>query len=140
MQYYDSFNEITNRQVRCVFVPTLAAACDVELPAVGHFGACLLLDQAGHSESDVQPVADALLAAGMVYVLVSGPDADMVELWFDHAIVARAPDETEKSVVMTTLLREAPLDEALWHFLNMCFPADDYWEKPLRADHLCWAP
>jgi hypothetical protein len=49
-----------------------------------------------------------------------------VEDIFDKAIIERHPNETGKSVVITTCHNKEPLSEAVWFFLNCAWPADDY--------------
>lgn len=51
----------------------------------------------------------------------------------DSVIVEDHPDETDESVIITMWYAHESLDEALWQFLYVAFPANDY-EKDCHAD------
>jgi len=73
----------------------------------------------------------ALLEAGAVYFVATGPSAGRLERILDDAIIfgAGGPGdvvqlETEESLIMT--VAEADLDEALWFAMACAYPAADY--------------
>ena len=60
-------------------------------------------------------------------------DCERVHDLFDSVIVESDPNETEDSVIMTMWLEKESLDEVLWHFLYVSFPANDY-RQDCKAD------
>jgi hypothetical protein len=95
-------------------------------PSSAHFVLLLALDATTLDTGLVYAAAEKLLAKGMVYICVWGPDGERVEDIFDKAIIERNPNETDKNVVITTCHNKEPLSEAVWFFLNCAWPADDY--------------
>ena len=88
-----------------------------------YFGLFLACDARAISDEAIVEVAGSLIEQGIVYLCSWGPDCERVHDLFDSVIVERNPNETEKSVILTTWHDGESLDEALWHFLNVAFPA-----------------
>jgi len=121
-------NDESGRQVEVLFLPKLE---DLPLPLTlsgQYFGLFLACDAAQIPDHHLIEVARSLIKEGMVYLCSWGADCERVHDLFDSAIVENDPDETDKSVKMTTWLNNMSLDEAAWHFLNVAFPADEYWD------------
>jgi hypothetical protein len=122
-------NEVTERELYLLSLPTLQDhPRNLELPSP-YFGAFLVCDADVIADTVIFELAHSLLRQGLVYLIVWGKDCERVHDLFDGAIVELDPCETEKSVRMTFWLDRESLDEALWHFLYVAFPADNYWEN-----------
>ena len=93
-----------------------------------YFGLFLACDGRVASDEAVVEAARSLLDEGLVYLCSWGPECERVHDLFDSVIVERDPNETEKSVTLTSWHDDESLDEALWYFLNAAFPTDDYRE------------
>jgi hypothetical protein len=122
-------NELTERGLFLLDlsgVEKLQQNLDIPSP---YFGFFLVCNAEEVTDSEIKQLARALVKRGMVYMCSWGPDCERVHDLFDSVIVELSPHETESSVRMTTWLDEQSLDEALWHFLNIAFPADDYWDN-----------
>jgi hypothetical protein len=92
------------------------------------FGVLLACDARDVEDAVVLDLARLLITNGMRYFCSWGGDSERVHDLFDSVIVENDPHETEDSVIMTMWLEKESLDEALWHFLYVSFPANDYWE------------
>jgi hypothetical protein len=122
-------NEVTDREIYLLSLPTLQDyPPNLELPSQ-YFGAFLVCDADQIADAVIVELAHSLLRQGMVYLCVWGKDCERVHDLFDDVIVELDPCETDKSVKITTWLDNKSLDEALWHFLYVAFPADNYWEN-----------
>lgn len=122
-------NEVTQRELHLLSLPTLQAHLpNLELPSP-YFGAFLVCDADQIADTVIVELAHSLLRQGLVYFCVWGKDCERVHDLFDDVIVELDPCETKESVRMTFWLDGESLDEALWHFLYVAFPADNYWEN-----------
>jgi hypothetical protein len=122
-------NEVTEREIYLLSPPTLQDhPPNLDLPS-RYFGVFLVCDADQIADTVIVELAHSLHRQGMVYLCVWGKDCERVNDLFDRVIVELDPCETDKSVRMTTWLDRASLDEALWHFLYVAFPADNYWEN-----------
>jgi hypothetical protein len=121
-------NKTTGRRIGLVFVPRLTASLLPEMPEP-YFGAFLACDAGGVSDETLRDFAQELLKRGLAYICVWGADCERVHDLIDEVIVESNPDETEQSVRLTTWLTDETLAEAVWHFLNVSFPAEDYHDK-----------
>jgi hypothetical protein len=100
-------------------------------------------------DEGIRSVAAKLLAQGMVYLCVWGPDGARVEDLTDRVTIERNPNETEADVVVTVWQAKHSLEEAVWFFVCCAYPAPAYerdtsdwiaaavgnaeWEKRVRA-------
>jgi hypothetical protein len=122
-------NEITERDIYLLSLPALQDhPTKLELPSQ-YFGAFLVCNADLIPDAVIVELAHSLLRQGMVYLCVWGKDCERVQDLFDDVIVELDPCETDKSVRMTIWLDDKSLDEALWDFLYVAFPADHYWEN-----------
>jgi hypothetical protein len=137
-------NRITERGLHVLELPSLD-----ELPATlnlpgQYFGLFLVIDARQVTDETIRRLASSLIRVGMAYICIWGPDCERVHDLFDEVIVGLNPNESVESVKMTTWLAKEGLDGALWHFLNVAFPADDYWneckaELVVVVDNQKWA-
>ena len=122
-------NEITEREIYLLSLPALQDhPPNLELPSP-YFGAFLVCNSDPITDTVIVELAHSLLRQGLVYLCVWGKDCERVHDLFDDVIIEHDPCETDKSVKITTWLDRVSLDEALWHFLFVAFPADHYWEN-----------
>lgn len=122
-------NEVTERHIYLLSLPTLQDyPPNLELPGP-YFGAFLVCNADLIADTVIVELAHSLLRQGMVYFCVWGKDCERVHDLFDGVIVELDPCETDESVRMTFGLECESLDEALWHFLYVAFPADHYREN-----------
>src|SRR5262245_13286250 len=122
-------NEVTEREIYLLILPTLQDyPPNLELPSP-YFGAFLVCNADLIADTVIVELAHSLLRQGMVYLCVWGKDCERVHDLFDDVIVELDPYENDKSVKMTIWLDNKSLDEALWDFLYVAFPADNYWEN-----------
>jgi hypothetical protein len=122
-------NEVTGREVYLLSLPTLQDyPPNLELPSP-YFGAFLVCNADLIADTVIVELAHSLLRQGLVYLCVWGKDCERVNDLFDNVIVELDPCETDESVKMTTWFDRVSLDEALWHFLYVAFPADHYREN-----------
>jgi hypothetical protein len=122
-------NEVTEKEIYLLSLPTLQDyPPNLELPSP-YFGAFLVCNADLTADTVIVEIAHSLLRQGLVYLCVWGKDCERVHDLFDGVIVGLDPCKTDESVKMTTWLGREGLDEALWHFLYVAFPADQYWEN-----------
>jgi hypothetical protein len=122
-------NEVTGREIYLLSLPAPQdLPPNLELPCP-YFGAFLVCNADLITDAVIVELAHSLLRQGLVYLCVSGKDCERVHDLFDDVIVGLDPCETDESVRMTTWLDRVSLDEALWDFLYVAFPADHYWES-----------
>jgi hypothetical protein len=121
-------NEITKRAIRLISMPEMNQAY---LPndLTPYFGVFLVCNAEGRDDKTIIEFAEGILEKGAVFFSFWGTDCERVHDLFDEAIVQNDPDETDTSVRLTTWHTGESLDEALWSFLNVSFPADDYQEQ-----------
>ncbi len=126
-------NQVSERQIYFLELPGLSDL-SASLHLSSRYFTLLLACDARHISNDViAQAAGSLIKQGLVYVCAWGADCARVEDIFDEVIVEINPDETEKSVIMTTQHDDESLDEALWYLLYVAFAADDY-EEDCRAE------
>jgi len=122
-------NEVTEREIYLLSLPTLQDyPPNLKLPSP-YFGAFLVCNADLIADTVIVELAHSLLRQGLVYLCVWGKDCERVHDLFDGVIVELDPCETDESVRMTTWLDDKSFGEALWHFLNVAFPADYCWEN-----------
>jgi hypothetical protein len=124
-------NDVTERDL---FILSAARMFDVpstlSLPSKC-FGVLLACDASNIEDPVVVNLARSLIANGMRYFCSWGSDCERVHDLVDSVIIEN--DETEDSVIITMWFEEKSLDEALWQFLYVAFPANDY-EAECQAD------
>lgn len=119
-------NQVSERQIYFLELSGLSDL-SASLHLSSRYFTLLLACDARRISSDViAEAAGSLIGQGLVYICSWGTDCARVESIFDEVIVGINPDETEKSVIMTTQHDGESLDEALWYLLNVAFAADDY--------------
>jgi hypothetical protein len=97
-----------------------------------HFGLLLACDGAAVTNDTLFELAERMMKRGMVYLCAWGPGCERVHDVFDEAILTCHPNETDRSVIMTTWHADERLEEGVWFFLNTAFPAEDF-EKSCKA-------
>lgn len=91
-----------------------------------YFGVLLACDALNIGDDIIVNLARSLIAEGMRYFCSWGTDCERVHDLVDSVIVENDPDETEDSVIITLWFEDKSLDEALWQFLYVAFPANDF--------------
>jgi hypothetical protein len=89
------------------------------------FGLFLACDGRGVTDSEIGTATASALTQGAAVVEVWGPDTERVYAAFERA-GQRNPAERDTPVVMTTHLKDATLQEALWYFRNVSLPVEEY--------------
>ena len=118
-------NQISERQILRIFLPAMEASLLQEIPNA-YFCVFVLCDSNNLDVDTIFEFAENLLSRAAVYFSFWGKDCERVHDIFDEAISIQYPSETEHSVRMTTWHSDESIDEALWFFLNVAFPAHDY--------------
>jgi hypothetical protein len=126
-------DEVGERQLLLLSLPQLSDLPEALNLQSKYFGVLLAWDAWGVPDAVIVKLARSLIENGMRYFCSWGGDCERVHDLFDSAIVDREPHETEDSVIITMWLGKESLDEALWNFLYVAFPANDYWDE-CRAD------
>ena len=115
--------------------PTSAAADvhDPTEPLTTRPFVCLLVwDAATETVDSISKVTDALFRAGCVYLCTWGRDCDRVHDIADEGLVMMTLNgelsDDDDDLLMTTWHDSEPLDEALWFFLRLTTPAENYVE------------
>lgn len=118
-------NENSERTIKLISLPALDPP---HLPdnLLPYFGVFLVCDATLLDDKTVIDFAQALLKKGAIYFSFWGTHCERVHDLFDLAIIQNDPDETDNSVRLTSWHTKETLDEALWFFLNVAFPANDY--------------
>jgi len=96
-----------------------------------YFGVLLACNARNIEDAVVLNLARSLVTNGMKYFCSWGSDCERVHDLVDSVIIEN--DETEDSVIITMWFEEKSLDEALWQFLYVAFPANNY-EADCQAD------
>ncbi|HZI61482.1 MAG TPA: hypothetical protein VFD62_12250 [Pyrinomonadaceae bacterium] len=126
-------NDVTERDLFFLSLPSvLDVPGKLNLPSK-YFGVLLVCDARNLEDALVVNLARSLIAQGMRYFCSWGNDCERVHDLLDSVIVEDHPDETDESVIITMWYAHESLDEALWQFLYVAFPANDY-EKDCHAD------
>lgn len=87
-----------------------------------HFVALLALDASAAEDDAIQQLAKNLLCSGCVFLAAWGPDCERVHDLFDIFANFYEP------LIMTAWEHDEPLDEAIWNFLYVTHPDEDYWD------------
>ncbi|MGC3989417.1 MAG: hypothetical protein QM796_07015 [Chthoniobacteraceae bacterium] len=104
------------------FVPDFAALERMILPSA-HTVLLIVADARGVHTDTIARMAEWLLASGLIYVCVWGPDCERVHDIFDE--VHAGDGRTEPSfTLMSTWHSNEPLEEAIWFFIMSAFPLD----------------
>jgi hypothetical protein len=119
-------NAVSERPIYLLNVPKFDDLVNAFETNGEYFGLFVVSDSSRVSIDSISDVAESALRSGLVYLCAWGPDCERVHDIFDEVIVGENPNETEKSVIMTSWHAKDSLDEALWFFLHTAFPADDY--------------
>ncbi len=122
-------NRISERDLFLIGIPGLKDLPHYLDLRSQYFGAFLVCDADRIPDAEIVELAHSLIRQGMAYLCVWGKDCERVHDLFDEVIVGFDPHPTDESVRMTFWLDRVSLDEALWHFLYVAFPADLYWEN-----------
>jgi hypothetical protein len=126
-------NDETERDLFLLSVPDILDVPNkLDLPSK-YFGVLLACDAQTHEDAAFVNLAGSLMAQGMRYFCSWGNDCERVNDLVDSLIVENYADETVDSVIITMWFADETLDEALWKFLYVAFPANDY-EKECHAD------
>jgi len=121
-------NRISEKNIYLSLLPEINTSSFPELPNQ-YFGAFLACHAKSFSDQAILEFADYLVKRGLAYVDCWGEDCERVHDLFDDVIIRNDPAETNESVRLTTWHSNTTLDEALWNFLNVSFPAADYWDE-----------
>jgi hypothetical protein len=124
-------NDVSERDLFLLSAPRISdVPSTLSLPSK-YFGVLLAYDARKLEDAVVINLARSLVANGMRYFCSWGSDCERVHDLVDSATIEN--DETEDSVIITMWFEEKSLDEALWQFLYVAFPANDY-EADCQAD------
>jgi hypothetical protein len=124
-------NYVSERDLFLLSAPRISdVPSTLSLPCK-YFGVLLACDARNIEDAVVVNLARSLAANGMRYFCSWGSDCERVHDLVDSVIIEN--DETEDSVIITMWFEEKSLDEALWQFLYVAFPANDY-EADCQAD------
>lgn len=126
-------NDVSERELYLLSAPNINDVPDELDLRSKYFGVLLACDARNIDDIVITQVARQLIANGMRYFCSWGQDCERVHDLFDSVIIENDSDETEGSVIITMWFDEESLDEALWQFLYVAFPASDY-EEWCQAD------
>src|SRR5262245_51266114 len=125
-------NEVSERDLFLVGAPTIDKVPTVFDLSSKYFGILLVCDARTVENAVMAKIADSLLANGMKYFCSWGEECERMHDLVDEVIVG-GDYEAKDSVIMTMWFADESLDEALWQFLYVAFPAAEY-ESDCRAD------
>ncbi len=103
-------------------LPDFAALEHVVLPST-HTVLFIAADASGVHNDTIARVAERMLASGLIWVCVWGPDCERVHDIFDEVHVGDGATEPSFTL-MSTWHDDEPLEEALWFFTASAFPLD----------------
>lgn len=127
MQKQDVFINIqTKRSVFLRYIHSLKELPEEIVDIDGSFGVLVACDYESDSKNDIQNLIQFLLKQGAVYFDTWGENCKVVHDIVDEECSAIIPNESDDTVILTKWYSETDLDEALWQFLNVSFPADAY--------------
>lgn len=126
-------NDVSDRDVFLLSAPSISAVSSNLNLSSKYFGVLFACDAREIEDAIVYSLARSLLADGMRYFCSWGRDCERVHDLVDDVIIENVPDETEDSVIITMWFDEKSLDEALWQFLYVAFPAKVY-EKECQTE------
>jgi hypothetical protein len=119
-------NDVSDRQLFVLSLPRISDLPETLNLQSKYFGVLLACDAKRINDDAILNLARLLIAQGMRYFVAWGSDCERVHDLFDSVIIENDPHETEDSVIMTMWLEKKSLDEAVWQFLYVAFPANDY--------------
>lgn len=126
-------NDVTERDLFSLSLPGVLDVPSKLNLSSKYFGVLLACDADNLEDAVVVNLARSLIAQGMRYFCSWGKDCERVHDLVDSVIVKHNLEETDDSVIITMWYADESLDEALWQFLYVAFPANDY-EKDCHAD------
>jgi hypothetical protein len=103
-------------------LPDFSALERVALPSV-HTVLLVAADASGIPTETISRIAERLLASGLIYVCVWGPDCERVHDIFDEVHIGDGTVEPSFTL-MSTWHDDEPLEEAIWFFIQSAFPLD----------------
>jgi hypothetical protein len=113
---------VSEREVFVLSVSDVASLLErFSLPSP-HFVALLALDASVVEDDAIRHLAKNLLCSGCVFFTAWGPDCERVHDLFDSVANFYEP------LIMTTWEHDEPLDQAIWNFLYVTHPDEDYWD------------
>jgi hypothetical protein len=121
-------NDVSERQLFVLSLPHISDLPEALNLQSKYFGVLLACDAERINDDTILNLAGSLIVQGMRYFVSWGSDCERVHDLFDSVIIDNDPHETKDSVIMTMWLEKQSLDEAIWQFLYVAFPANDYWE------------
>ena len=126
-------NDVSERDLFLLNAPSISGLPSNLNLSSKYFGVLLACDARNVEDAVVVDLARSLIANGMRYFCSWGGDCERVHDLVDSVIVGNEPHETEDSVIITMWFEKMSLGEALWQFLYVAFPANDY-EARCQAD------
>lgn len=129
---------VSERELFVISVPDVASLPErFPLPS-RHFVALLALDAFAVEDDAIQQLAKNLLCSGCVFFTAWGPGCERVHDLFDSVANFYEP------LIMTTWEHDEPLDEAIWNFLYVTHPDEDYWDTcrssiAITVGHADWS-
>lgn len=87
-----------------------------------HFVTLLAFDASQTDDSALQELAKHLLRSGCVFFSAWGPECERVHDAFDSVANFHEP------LIMTTWHNDESLDDAIWNFVYVTSPDDEYWD------------
>ena len=130
---YLSFDEVTDRDLFALEIESFSQQMlNLELPSP-YFVCLLASDFRQASDSQVRRLASGLLKSGACYFVCWGPGCKRAHDLVDEAINSLQPNPSDTNVIMTTWHEGESLDDALFMFLRVCWPADLYIDKARSA-------
>ncbi len=104
------------------FVADFSALDQVQLPS-SQTVLLIVADASGIPADVIARVAERLLASGLIWVCVWGPDCQRVHDHFDLVHVGDGATEPSFSL-MSTWHEDETLEDAIWFFTQCAFPLD----------------
>ncbi|HUS09614.1 MAG TPA: hypothetical protein VMZ30_04035 [Pyrinomonadaceae bacterium] len=126
-------NDVSGRDLFVLNAPSISVVPGTLNLSSKYFGVLLVCDARNVEDAAIVDLAQSLIVNGMRYFCSWGGDCERVHDLVDSVIIENDPDETEDSVIITMWFEEKTVDEALWQFLYVAFPANDY-EADCQAD------
>lgn len=116
-----AFDDVMNRQL---FTLELSAPSEITTVDVGspHFCCMIAWDASQGTVEEVSALIDPLIKAGCVYFVCWGPSCEWVHDVIDESVV------DVEDLIVTTWHSQESLEEALWYFLNVTWPGEEFEE------------
>lgn len=86
----------------------------------------LAIDATKLKDSQITMAAREAISCGLAYLCVWGPDCERIHDLFDQEIVQQQIEHGQDDVIMTTWHNKESLNDALWYFRNVAWPADRF--------------